>query len=96
VFNVITGDAPAIGTAFTSNPTVRKITFTGSTAVGKLLMANSANTVQRVCMELGGNAPFIVFDDADLEKSVAGLMAWYECYAMKVICMLIMIYSNFC
>jgi len=74
VFNVVTGDAKAIGGELTSNPVVRKITFTGSTAVGKLLLAQSAQTVKKVSMELGGNAPFIVFDDADLDAAVAGAM----------------------
>jgi len=74
VFNVVTGDAKAIGGELTSNPVVRKITFTGSTAVGKLLLAQSAQTVKKVSMELGGNAPFIVFDDADLDAAVTGAM----------------------
>lgn len=72
VFNVVTGDAPAIGGELTSNPVVRMITFTGSTAVGKLLMEQCAGTVKRVGLELGGNAPMIVFDDADLDKAVQG------------------------
>ena len=75
VFNVITGDAVAIGGELTSNPTVRKLSFTGSTEVGRLLLRQCADTVKKVTMELGGNAPFIVFDDADLEKAVAGAMA---------------------
>ncbi|MEP3525695.1 MAG: NAD-dependent succinate-semialdehyde dehydrogenase [Hyphomicrobiales bacterium] len=74
VLNIITGDAPAIGQEMCSNPTVRFMGFTGSTAVGKLLMKQSADTVKRVGMELGGNAPFIVFDDADLDAAVEGLM----------------------
>ncbi len=72
VFNVVTGDAPAIGKELTGNPTVRKIGFTGSTPVGKLLMAQCAPTVKKVSLELGGNAPFIVFDDADLDAAVEG------------------------
>ncbi len=78
VFNVVTGDgedAPAIGREMTSNPSVRKLGFTGSTAVGKLLMEQCAATVKKVSLELGGNAPFIVFDDANLEAAVAGAMA---------------------
>ena len=78
VFNVVTGDAadaPAIGEEMTSNPIVRKLGFTGSTAVGKLLMAQCARTVKKVSLELGGNAPFIVFDDADLDAAVNGAMA---------------------
>ncbi|MFN8926185.1 MAG: NAD-dependent succinate-semialdehyde dehydrogenase [Rhodospirillales bacterium] len=75
VLSVVTGDAEAIGGEMTSNPTVRKLTFTGSTRVGKLLMAQSAATMKRVSFELGGNAPFIVFDDADLDAAVAGAMA---------------------
>jgi succinate-semialdehyde dehydrogenase/glutarate-semialdehyde dehydrogenase len=72
VFNIVTGDAPAIGKELTGNPAVRKIGFTGSTAVGKLLMAQSAATVKKVSLELGGNAPFIVFDDADIDAAVEG------------------------
>jgi len=75
VFSVITGaaaDAPAIGGELTSNPIVRKLGFTGSTEVGKLLMAQCAGQVKKVSLELGGNAPFIVFDDADLEEAVGG------------------------
>ncbi len=76
VFNVVTGlDAPAIGLEMTTNPLVRKVSFTGSTQVGKLLMRQSADTVKKVALELGGNAPFIVFDDADLDKAVEGAMA---------------------
>lgn len=74
VINVVTGDAPAIGKAITDSPVVRKLTFTGSTPVGKLLMSQSAQTMKKVSMELGGNAPFIVFEDADLDKAVEGLM----------------------
>src|SRR6202049_5219087 len=69
VFNVVTGDgddAPVIGAEMTSNPIVRKLGFTGSTAVGKLLMEQCARTVKKVSLELGGNAPFIVFDDVHL------------------------------
>jgi len=72
VINIITGRTAEIGEELTSNPTVRKLTFTGSTAVGKKLMAACASTVKRTSMELGGNAPFIVFDDADLDAAVAG------------------------
>jgi succinate-semialdehyde dehydrogenase/glutarate-semialdehyde dehydrogenase len=75
VFNVITGPAPEIGAELTSNPTVRKISFTGSTEVGRLLMAQSAGTIKKLSLELGGNAPFIVFDDADLDAAVEGAMA---------------------
>jgi len=72
VVNVVTGDARAIGGEMTANPLVRKLTFTGSTATGKVLIAQCAGTVKRVSMELGGNAPFIVFDDADVDAAVAG------------------------
>jgi succinate-semialdehyde dehydrogenase/glutarate-semialdehyde dehydrogenase len=73
VLNLVTGmDAAAIGAQMTSNPTVKKITFTGSTAVGKKLMAQSAGTLKKLSLELGGNAPFIVFEDADLDAAVAG------------------------
>jgi succinate-semialdehyde dehydrogenase/glutarate-semialdehyde dehydrogenase len=76
VVNIVTGqDAPAIGKELTSNPLVRKFTFTGSTAVGKILMRQCADTVKKMSMELGGNAPFIVFDDADLDAAVVGAMA---------------------
>lgn len=75
VFNVISGDAPAIGKVMTSSPAIRKISFTGSTRVGKLLMQQSAETMKKMSLELGGNAPFIVFDDADLEAAVQGAMA---------------------
>jgi succinate-semialdehyde dehydrogenase/glutarate-semialdehyde dehydrogenase len=75
VFNVITGSAAAIGGEMTSNPTVRKLTFTGSTEIGKKLMAQCATTVKKVSLELGGNAPFIVFDDADLDAAVQGAIA---------------------
>ncbi|RLA12139.1 MAG: succinate-semialdehyde dehydrogenase (NADP(+)) [Gammaproteobacteria bacterium] len=74
VINIVTGETQAIGAEMTSNPTVRKLTFTGSTPVGKKLMAECAKTVKRTSMELGGNAPFIVFDDADLDAAVAGAM----------------------
>lgn len=75
VFNVITGNPPVIGAELTSNPNVRMITFTGSTEVGKLLQEQCARTVKKVGLELGGNAAFIVFDDADLDAAVDGLMA---------------------
>jgi succinate-semialdehyde dehydrogenase/glutarate-semialdehyde dehydrogenase len=74
IFNVITGEAKEIGGVLTSNSKVRKITFTGSTGIGKLLMRQSADTVKKLSLELGGNAPFIVFDDADVEAAVAGAM----------------------
>jgi succinate-semialdehyde dehydrogenase/glutarate-semialdehyde dehydrogenase len=72
VFNVVTGDAIAIGGEFTGNHKVRKVSFTGSTPVGKLLMAQCAGTVKKVALELGGNAPFLVLDDADLDAAVTG------------------------
>jgi succinate-semialdehyde dehydrogenase/glutarate-semialdehyde dehydrogenase len=72
VFNVVTGDAVAIGGEFTGNDKVRKLSFTGSTPVGKLLMAQCASTVKKVALELGGNAPFLVLDDADLDAAVTG------------------------
>ncbi|HEY2464651.1 MAG TPA: NADP-dependent succinate-semialdehyde dehydrogenase [Steroidobacteraceae bacterium] len=75
VFNMITGSATAIGGEMTGNPTVRKLTFTGSTEVGKKLMAQCAGTVKKLSLELGGNAPFIVFDDADLDAAVQGALA---------------------
>ena len=72
VVNVITGEASAIGGVMTSHPSVRKLSFTGSTPIGKLLIKQCADTVKKVSMELGGNAPFIVFDDADIDKAVEG------------------------
>jgi succinate-semialdehyde dehydrogenase/glutarate-semialdehyde dehydrogenase len=75
VFNMITGSATAIGGEMTSNPLVRKVTFTGSTEVGKKLMVQSAGTVKKLSLELGGNAPFIVFEDADLDAAVQGALA---------------------
>ncbi|MFZ1905902.1 MAG: NADP-dependent succinate-semialdehyde dehydrogenase [Steroidobacteraceae bacterium] len=75
VLNVITGGAAAIGAELTANPTVRKLSFTGSTSVGKQLMAQCAGTLKKLSLELGGNAPFIVFDDADLEAAVLGAIA---------------------
>ena len=75
VLNVITGAASEIGGELTSNPTVRKLSFTGSTATGKLLMEQCASTVKKISLELGGNAPFIVFDDADLDAAVEGAIA---------------------
>lgn len=87
VVNIITGDAPEIGTELTGNPLVRKITFTGSTPVGKLLATQSAATMKRISMELGGNAPFIVFDDADLDRAVAGaMMAKYRNAGQTCVC----------
>jgi succinate-semialdehyde dehydrogenase/glutarate-semialdehyde dehydrogenase len=71
----VTGDAEAIGAELTSHPAVRALSFTGSTAVGKKLMAQCAGTVKKVSLELGGNAPFIVFDDADLDAAVEGAIA---------------------
>ena len=75
IFSVVTGDAVAIGGELTANDTVRKLSFTGSTNIGKLLMRQCADTVKKVSLELGGNAPFIVFDDADLDAAVEGALA---------------------
>jgi succinate-semialdehyde dehydrogenase/glutarate-semialdehyde dehydrogenase len=75
VFSVVTGSATAIGGEMTSNPIVRKVTFTGSTEIGKKLMVQSAGTLKKLSLELGGNAPFIVFDDADLDLAVQGAIA---------------------
>jgi len=87
VLNVVTGDARAIGGEFTSNPLVRKITFTGSTEVGKLLMRQSADTLKKLSLELGGNAPFIVFDDADLAAAVDGaITAKYRNTGQTCVC----------
>ncbi|NHZ91768.1 NADP-dependent succinate-semialdehyde dehydrogenase [Massilia sp. CCM 8733] len=75
VFSVITGDSKAIGAEMTGNPLVRKLTFTGSTQVGRVLMEQCAPTIKKLSLELGGNAPFIVFDDADLDAAVEGAIA---------------------
>jgi len=87
VINMVTGETAAIGKELTSNPIVRKLTFTGSTPVGKQLMAECAQTVKRTSMELGGNAPFIVFDDADLDSAVAGaLISKYRNAGQTCVC----------
>ena len=75
VLNLITGDAPPIGKELTSNPLVRKISFTGSVPTGKLLMEQSAEQLKKLSLELGGNAPFIIFEDAELEKAIDEVMA---------------------
>ncbi len=75
VFSVVTGDPKTIGAEMTSNPVVRKLSFTGSTPVGRLLAAQCAPTIKKLSLELGGNAPFIVFDDADLDAAVEGAVA---------------------
>src|SRR5439155_22206399 len=87
VFNVITGAAGDIGAELTSNPVVRKLSFTGSTETGKKLMAQCASTVKKLSLELGGNAPFIVFDDADLDKAVEGaIMSKYRNTGQTCVC----------
>jgi succinate-semialdehyde dehydrogenase/glutarate-semialdehyde dehydrogenase len=75
VINLVTGDAPAIGKELCANPAVKKVTFTGSTEVGRILMRQSADTIKKLSLELGGNAPFIVFDDADLDAAADGALA---------------------
>ncbi len=75
VFQVITGDGPQIGSVMCESPVVTKLSFTGSTEVGRILMRQSANTIKKLSLELGGNAPFIVFDDADLDAAVEGALA---------------------
>jgi len=75
VINMVTGDAPPIGQELCANPVVRKVTFTGSTEVGRILMRQSADTIKKLSLELGGNAPFIVFDDADLDAAAEGAIA---------------------
>jgi len=75
VLNVVTGDAATIGKELCANPAVRKLSFTGSTEVGRILMRQSADTIKKLSLELGGNAPFIVFDDADLDAAVEGALA---------------------
>jgi succinate-semialdehyde dehydrogenase/glutarate-semialdehyde dehydrogenase len=75
VFNVLTGNSRVIGAELCASPTVRKLSFTGSTEVGRILMRQSADTIKKLSLELGGNAPFIVFDDADLDAAVEGAIA---------------------
>ena len=87
VFSVVTGSAAGIGGEMTANPIVRKLTFTGSTEIGKKLMAECAGTVKKVSMELGGNAPFIVFDDADIDAAVEGaLISKYRNTGQTCVC----------
>jgi succinate-semialdehyde dehydrogenase/glutarate-semialdehyde dehydrogenase len=87
VLNIVTGAARDVGGELTSNPTVRKISFTGSTAVGKVLMAQCAGTIKKVSLELGGNAPFIVFDDADIDAAVEGaIMSKYRNTGQTCVC----------
>jgi succinate-semialdehyde dehydrogenase / glutarate-semialdehyde dehydrogenase len=87
VFNVITGSATEIGGELTANPTVRKLSFTGSTETGKVLMAQCAATVKKLSLELGGNAPFIVFDDADLDAAVEGaILSKYRNTGQTCVC----------
>ncbi|MFW5397614.1 MAG: succinate semialdehyde dehydrogenase [Candidatus Accumulibacter regalis] len=87
VFNVLTGDPQTIGATLTASPLVRKLSFTGSTEVGRLLMAQSAPTIKKLSLELGGNAPFIVFDDADVDAAVEGaLVAKYRNTGQTCVC----------
>ncbi len=87
VFSVLTGSATQIGGEMTANPTVRKLTFTGSTEIGKILLEQCAKTVKKTSMELGGNAPFIVFDDADLDAAVEGaIMSKYRNTGQTCVC----------
>ncbi len=87
VFNVLTGDPVAIGGELTASPVVRKLSFTGSTEVGRLLMAQSAPTLKKLSLELGGNAPFIVFDDADVDKAVdQAIIAKYRNTGQTCVC----------
>ena len=87
VFNVVTGSAKEIGGELTENPIVRKLSFTGSTETGKLLMAQCSGTVKKLSLELGGNAPFIVFDDADLDAAVDGaIMSKYRNTGQTCVC----------
>ncbi|MBE2257568.1 MAG: NAD-dependent succinate-semialdehyde dehydrogenase [Candidatus Accumulibacter sp.] len=87
VFNVLTGDPVAIGGALTASPLVRKLSFTGSTEIGRLLMAQCAPTIKKLSLELGGNAPFIVFDDADVDAAVEGaVIAKYRNTGQTCVC----------
>lgn len=102
VFNVITGSASAIGKVLTESPIVRKFSFTGSTEVGRLLMQQSASTIKKVSLELGGNAPFIVFDDANLDAAVQGALiakfrnAGQTCVCANRIYVQAGVYDEFC
>ena len=87
VLNLVTGSAAAIGSEMSTNPTVRKLSFTGSTEIGRVLMAQTADTIKKVSMELGGNAPLIVFDDADLDAAVEGtLISKYRNTGQTCVC----------
>ncbi len=87
IFSVVTGSASAIGGEMTSNPTVRKLSFTGSTEIGSMLMQQCAKTIKKLSLELGGNAPFIVFDDADLDAAVEGaIMSKYRNAGQTCVC----------
>ena len=87
VFNVVTGGAKDVGGELTSNPTVRKLSFTGSTEIGRVLMAQCATTIKKISLELGGNAPFIVFDDADLDAAVDGaILSKYRNTGQTCVC----------
>ncbi len=87
VLNIVTGPAQAIGDEILDNPLVRKLSFTGSTRTGKYLMQRCAGTLKRLSLELGGNAPFIVFDDADLDAAVAGaLVSKYRNSGQTCVC----------
>ncbi|HMI87093.1 MAG TPA: NAD-dependent succinate-semialdehyde dehydrogenase [Polyangiaceae bacterium] len=102
VLNILTGDAPTIGGELTANPNVRKLSFTGSTEVGKLLMKQCSSTVKKISLELGGNAPFIVFDDADLDAAADGAIiskyrnAGQTCVCANRILVQDSIYDAFC
>src|SRR5690606_19645925 len=76
IFNIVTGkDSVGVGRVLSTHPLVRKVSFTGSTAVGRTLMKQASGTIKKVSLELGGNAPFIVFDDADIDEAVKGAIA---------------------
>ncbi len=95
VINVVTGQSREIGAVFTGDERVRKLSFTGSTEVGRVLMRQCAESIKKLSLELGGNAPFIVFDDADIDKAVEGaLIAKFRNAGQTCVCVQPLLYSS--